>query len=1471
MIFMLEQLLTAKLRTLILLITILFFNSLQSVFGQTANITEGCVPLTVGFTAPAGSSTYFWDFQDGASSNLQNPSNTFANPGTYNVELRETVGGPVIGTVSIQVFAKPVPTISTVDPIKGCNPLTINFEGDVNLPGGITANQFLWTFGDGSSASGQDVTYTYTNDGSFSVTLGVVTNTPSCDNTITFSSQIGVSSPVADFTTNPDPPVSCTPPLNVSFTNTSQTTNTLQYSWDMGNGNTSTAQNPPSQNYTTNGNYTVILTITDTNNCVKTKNMTISVGGPNAGFDFEDTVCLNEVYTFTSTSSTQFVTWTVDAGTQINSTTTLTPELVFLTPGVHTLTLTATLPDGSCSDDTTATIVVEDPTITVTATPNPICDSAGAVITYTANTSATIVEYKWYFYDGDSSDLASPTHDYNNLDTAYANKGDYKIINGTLIAITAGGCEISHIFTDTLWWVYARFMPDVTSGCAPLTVEFSDSSQSEYPLINYQYDYGDGTSANFANDNPHSYTFTQPGEYPVVLTATNNLGCEDISDTIWIYVGEPLTLDFSASPLEICPKDSITFTNLSANQNLVDGWNYSSDAEAMSNCFPDPNGTFIFDDSVGTFDVTLTADYNGCLSSITKSDYITVKGSIAKFHWIYNCSDTMDIQLFNQSMGATSTTWDFGDGNTASALDTVYTYTNTGEYLVKLSSTNDTTGCPVSTDSATIYIRKIQAAFETDTVYCGFLDYDFNGSASVDVFKNCHTGYKWIYSDPDLRPITTASDTVQLQFEESGPQTISLVVRDENGCTDTMTHTVTVYNVSADFLLSDNLICIPDTLDFNDLSVADTTLIFWEWDFLDGTIDNNQNTTHIFTQLGDIINGDTLKLTVASEVGCVDTALQVLHFYEPISNVFSIPDPAHLCVGDLVQFGATDYTAQGSSLDWQWDFGDGNSASGQFVDHNYLSDTTVNVRMIYTEIASGCSDTAFINVDVQGIPTASYSTDVDNEPALCSPQIINFQNTSTGTAGIVQTLWSFSTGQTSNNNSPAFVFTTGTHSGTLIARTSYGCADTITRMFTVIGPEADFEIDTNLICQGDEIQFNIIDSSDVGGYSWDFGDGLDTNDVSPISHAYFFVPPSGQTVAKLTVYGPGGVCPYTIEKDIFIREVRADFMRNDELDTTLCLGESLDITNTSLNSDSFEWVFGDGQTSGTNMTNFPHTYSTVDTFDLTLMVANNEFGCRDTITKKVIVYALPDIAGIGDTICLGDTAFVSVAGIEPQQTILWTPPGILNNDSIQNPNAYIEENTWLQVSVTDTLTTCTSNDSVRIYVVPPLENINFDTTIVIGDSIQLPIDNQNGFVTFFWTPDTALSCLQCSNPWHQGFEDIIYTVDMEDVIGCYEAKGIFNIHVNPNTFIDLPTTFTPNGDGVNDIIYLRGWGIQEVVYFRIFNRWGELVFESTNIDHGWDGYYKGVLQNNDTYTYTARVKTFRNEYLDGRGHINLMR
>lgn len=1435
---------------------------------QTSNISQGCAPLTVNFTAPAGSSSYFWDFMDGASSNLQNPNNTFANPGTYNVEFRETIGGPVIGTVSINVFAKPEPTISSLGLTQGCTPLNISFQGDVILPSGVTVNNYTWTFGEGSSATGQNVAFTYTNTGTYTVTLGITTNTPSCNNTVSYSGLVGASNPTANFTTNPSPAASCTAPLNVTFTNTSVSSIPLDYSWDFGNGNTSTLLNPPAQSYTTTGDFPVNLTITDTNGCVKTIIKNVSIGSPTAAFASPDTLCINTPILLNNSSSAGNYNWTFDAGTSIASSTQTNPLVTFLTPGLHTIVLNVSSPSGLCSDDSTRTIFIEDPTVSITAVPNPQCDS-GAVYTYSVSSSSNFISYSWEFDDGSTSTDASPTHIYHIKDTAYANRGLFKELFGTVTLVTSGGCTIIQEFRDTVFWVYARFMPDVYQGCGPLTVEFSDSSKSAFPIVNYHYDYGDGQTADFPNNTPHTHVFTNSGEYPVVMTATNTLGCSDISDTIWIEVGETVLLDFVGFPLEICPKDSITFTNLTVNNSVIDSWNYSSDGELLSQCFGQANGTFAFDDTVGVFDITLTAEYNGCYSSETKANYIRVKGAIAKFNYLYDCSDTMSIQLINQSMGSTETTWDFGNGISGNSFDTTYMYPITGQYIVKLSAFNDTTGCPVSIDSTTIFIRKIEANFVADPVYCGYLDYPFDASASVDVHATCNTGYKWIFSDPGIRPITTANSSEDLQFEQSGNQTLTLVVRDENGCTDTATAAFNVYNVSAIFDLEKDLICLPDTLNFLDQSVSDTSLIFWEWDFIDGTLDNTQNTSHIFTSSDP--NGYLIKLTVADEIGCVDTALRLLEFYKPISTISSLPTPAQLCVGQTVSFAATNYTAQGSSLTWAWNFGDGSTGNGQFVNHAYGQDTTVAVKMVYTEISSGCVDSTTYLVDVQGFPTANYTTDVDNLPALCSPQIINFTNQSNGPAAVVSTNWLFSSGQGSTAPNPAFVFTTGSYTGQLIVKTSYGCSDTIIKNFQVIGPDANFVLDTNYICQGDPIQFTITDSTDVGGYSWDFGDGNDTLDVSPISHSYFFVPPSGQTLAKLTVYGAGGVCPKTIEKPIFIREVRSRFNRNDELDTAICLGDVLTLTNNSLNGDVFTWQFGDGTSSNTGASSFTHTFGTVDTFLIQLSILNTVYGCRDTLEKAVIVFGHPDIKALGDTVCTDEIAQLNMQGYQNQFLVTWSPFDPLSDSSIFNPLADVNQTTIFQLLVLDTLTGCTSIDTAIVTVIPDLQGVYFDTTIVLGDTIALPIDNLNGYIDFLWSPDTLLSCYTCSYPLYLGLDEQVYTLTMSDVLGCSTAEGIFRIKIFPETFIDLPTTFTPNGDGVNDIIYLRGWGIKEVEFFQIYNRWGELVFESNDIDYGWDGYYKGILQNNDTYTYKARVKTFRDEFIEGAGHINLMR
>ncbi|MGJ8661774.1 MAG: PKD domain-containing protein, partial [Bacteroidota bacterium] len=525
----------------------------------------GCVPLTVNFTAPTGSSTFYWDFDDGASANIQNPSNTFINPGTYVVEFKNSPGGAVVGSITINVYPKPVPTITAVGATKGCQPLPVNFAANVTLPSGITATSYTWTYGEGSSGVGQNVNFTYNTSGVFNVSIGIVTNAPSCNNTVTYNTFVGVSNPVASFATNPNPAASCTPPLNVSFTNNSISSLPTTYSWTMGNGNTATTLNPPNQTYTALGTVQATLVITDTNNCVKTISKPISIGGPTASFDFPDTICINTFDQFVNNSSAGLMSWNFGPTAYTQTSNLFSVFNSFNTVGPVNVTLTVTSPGGGCSDDTTRTIYVEDPVVSVVGLPYGQCDT-NAVFTYNAVTTANIVDYQWFFDDEDqTSTLQNPTITYHIHDTAYLKRRP-RYVMGYLVYTTSGGCIDTTFFKDTIHWVGARFMPDKYHGCAPLTVTFSDSTLSNFPITNYFYEYGDGTTANFATagaTNVHTYNI--PGVYQVVMTADNNQGCTNTSDTIWIQVGETIPLNFSFAPTTICPGETVTMTNLTPN------------------------------------------------------------------------------------------------------------------------------------------------------------------------------------------------------------------------------------------------------------------------------------------------------------------------------------------------------------------------------------------------------------------------------------------------------------------------------------------------------------------------------------------------------------------------------------------------------------------------------------------------------------------------------------------------------------------------------------------------------------------------------------------------------------------------------------------------------------------------------------------------------------------------------------------
>jgi gliding motility-associated-like protein len=108
-------------------------------------------------------------------------------------------------------------------------------------------------------------------------------------------------------------------------------------------------------------------------------------------------------------------------------------------------------------------------------------------------------------------------------------------------------------------------------------------------------------------------------------------------------------------------------------------------------------------------------------------------------------------------------------------------------------------------------------------------------------------------------------------------------------------------------------------------------------------------------------------------------------------------------------------------------------------------------------------------------------------------------------------------------------------------------------------------------------------------------------------------------------------------------------------------------------------------------------------------------------------------------------------------------------------------------------------------------------------------------------------------------------------LACYVTAHTFTVNVNPKTSIDVPSAFTPNGDGINDVLFIGGWGIRKVNYFKIFNRWGQLLFQSNDVKVGWDGKFEGIPQNMETYVYEVSVETYLDSTLTKSGTVKIIR
>jgi gliding motility-associated-like protein len=283
---------------------------------------------------------------------------------------------------------------------------------------------------------------------------------------------------------------------------------------------------------------------------------------------------------------------------------------------------------------------------------------------------------------------------------------------------------------------------------------------------------------------------------------------------------------------------------------------------------------------------------------------------------------------------------------------------------------------------------------------------------------------------------------------------------------------------------------------------------------------------------------------------------------------------------------------------------------------------------------------------------------------------------------------------------------------------------------------------------------------------------------------------------------------------------------------------------------------------------------------LTLQTAQ---GCRDTLTYNPLIKVVesPSVRITGDTIICKDD-FVNYAGVfnRPDTSIVqwaWAFPNSSTSAQQIPPRQQFVTAGSFAVQAIATNTSGCADTATRSLLVNPLPAISIPSpqTTLVGTPILLPATYTNNVIAYNWSPPLTLSCNNCPQPLANPKFNTLYTVTATDSNGCKNTGQVQVIVLCKGANVFVPNTFSPNGDGSNDVFYVRGKGLARVKSLRIFNRWGEVVFERINFgvndpSVGWDGTYKGKKLSSDTYIYQADVFCDNSETLRFDGSIALI-
>jgi gliding motility-associated-like protein len=1489
----------------------------------TATPSEGCVPFNVNFSdkSSAGSGTitgWTWDFGDGVVSNVQNPSHTYNISDTFDITLTAINSFGCKNTmqqssfIKVDGFAKAGFNYRYNNACKA--PDTVTFTNTSQSNSKLT---YQWLFGDGTASTQKDPVHIYTTSGNFTVQLTAV-NANGCSNV--YVQEISIGSANADF----DVTNGCV--NERTFFTDKSSPKPLTETWEFGDGTADTGFQV-AHVYTSPGEYQVTLTA-DFGGCTDVTRKIIKTDAKIQA----DFTASGKLKTCSYPQTIQFNNMTQDAGSfkwffgDGDSSSLENPVHTYKNPGRYSVRLIAYNTYG-CPDTVVKTNVIELGVPTIQGIQNlPFMGCAPQTLTLKPIilSGDLINSYQWNFGDGSFSTDSIPTHTYH----------DVGIYNVSLIVKTTEGC------TDTLLVPGAvslgarpkpLFSANPLNACADTTVQFKDASTgfvtdwlwlfgdggssseqnpthmyidtgymnvtlivSQYgcydtlilnkyiyikpPIANFNFNstcsdpftynfvdssiaaktwnwnFGDGTSSTTENIK-HVYTST--GTFNVSLAVTNGNCSYTKQDSVHVIQENP-AFSYESVSSNFCKYDSVLFFITQYNPDDIRSfqWDFGdgiTEADAKR-----PETYHLYNDA-GTYSpVLIVKDLNNCVDTINKNIQIKIFGPNAAF---LNKGGDCLFSTINFSDESTSDgihpiknwIWNYGDNTRPDTLTSSpfnHTYDVPGSFDVSLKVIDDNGCYDTVTNINDITITKPVAEFSAfDTLSCSESPVDF-----IDSSNGVSLLYTWNFGDGQK----SNSPDPSHYYSSEGTYDVQLLIKDKYGCSDSILKKqyIRVADPVVGFLLSDSIFtCPPAKINPQNTSFNYGSLI---WDFGDGNISAEIAPEHFYDTAG---NYD-LKLTVQGYGSCYKTMEKPIIVKGPSAHIMYSPFTG--CHPLEVSFSATaKHTVQ-----YIWDFGDGSlkTSTDSNANYAYLKPGQFLPKLVVVDSA-GCR-VPVVNEDTVVVSGINAKFVANRHLGVCDSSRYDFTDSSITFYDSIQSYsWQFGDGDSSSEANPYHYYHRPiTYNASLTVTTENGCTghfklplnvliDSTPSIFATMPDSACVNAPVSLTA---DVRNN---SPENFKWIWNLDNGFRA--YSRDTTYSFLTPGQYNLFVSATSWAGCSDTVFHITRIDPLPPVDAG------LDSAVCKGQSITLNATGANT--YTWLSDTSLSCSACISPVANPLFNTTYF----LTGIDSHGCKasDSINIRVQQPFTVSVSA-DDTICLGSTVQLKATGAELYN---WLPASLVKNNTDSVTSSTPQTTTTYTVIGNDRkgCFSDTASAVVNVFPYPTLQLKDTNVTIEAGNGYQINAIGSGDITLWQWTPLSGLSCTNCSEPVATPAATQTYTVDVHNIAGC-SVEGHITVTVlckGQNLFI--PNTFSPNNDGMNDYFYPRGKGFS-VKSFRIFSRWGTLVFERSNFQpnqqsYGWDGTYNGKAIQADVYVYVAEIVCDNGTLINSKGNITLLR